>query len=327
MKKKRINRNSVAIYQAKNGAIEVSVATQGETIFLTQQQVADIFDVQKAAVSKHVKNIFDSGELSEKATVSKRETVQQEGKRTVRRVIEYYNLDLVISIGYRVNSKKATAFRQWATKTLRNYIIDGYAIDRKRVAANYEKFIESVEDIKRLLPADAFVSSADVLELVAAFADTWLSLDAYDKDALVSGGGTKKAVALTAEQLVKALAVFKGELVRKNEATDIFGQERRAGSVAGIVGNVMQSFGGTPVYPTVEERAAHLLYFTVKDHPFVDGNKRSGAYSFVWFLRKAGILDTRKITPQTLTALTILVAESDPHHKDKMIRLVLRLLK
>ncbi len=325
MKKNSSNKH-VVIYQTKAGALELRTDANRDTFWLTQEQVAEIFNVQKAAISKHVKNIFDSGELVQKATVSKMETVQNEGGRSVKRHIEYYNLDLVLSIGYRVNSKQATRFRQWATKTLRRYIVDGYAINRTRIAKNYAQFVEAVEEVKRLLPLDTPVDVDSVLGLVRLFADTWVSLDAYDKDVLVTKGVTKKRVMLTAEKLVNELALLKVALLKKGEATDLFGTERSAGALASIVGNVMQTFDGKELYPSVEEKTAHLLYFMVKNHPFVDGNKRNGAYAFVWFLRQAGILDVVRMTPPALTALTILVAESNPKDKEKMIRLVLTLL-
>ena len=316
----------MVIYQAKSGAIELAVNTKQETFLLTQQQVAQIFDVQKAAISKHVKNIFDSGELEKRATVSILETVQTEGKRTINRQVEFYNLDLVLSIGYRVNSVKATKFRQWATKTLRAHIVDGYTINKSRVAQNYDAFMKTVADVRALLPKGANIDNESILELVTLFADTWLSLDAYDKDALTIRGATKKSVKITAETFSKALGVLKESLIQKGEATDLFATERERGSAAGIIGNVMQSFGGNEVYPTVEEKAAHLLYFVIKNHPFLDGNKRSGAYAFVWFLAKAKVLDTTRMTPPALTAITLLIAESDPKDKDKMVGLVLAML-
>lgn len=325
MNQKKFN-NQIVIYQAKSGALELRADAARDTFWLTQQQVAQIFNVQKAAISKHVKNIFESGELEKRSTVSKMETVQKEGGRAMTRNIEYYNLDLVLSIGYRVNSKQATRFRQWATKTLRQYIIEGYAINRDRVAKNYEQFMEAVRAVKQLLPAGAAIDTQSVLELVNAFADTWLSLDAYDKSELVTKGATKKRVALTAEKMRKNIEDFKAALMERGEASEHFAAERQKGSIEGIVGNVMQSFGGKEVYGSAEEKAAHLLYFMVKNHPFVDGNKRSGAYAFVWFLRQADILDVTRMTPPALTALTLLVAESDPKDKEKMIRLVLTLL-
>lgn len=326
MKKKHIEKD-IVIYQAKGGAIEVRVDSAHETFQLTQEQVAGIFDVKKAAISKHVKNIFESRELTKKATVSKMETVAVEGKRSVKRTIQYYNLDLVLSIGYRVNSKKATAFRQWATKTLREHITKGYTLNRKRIANNYDAFMKAVGDIQSVLPTGVSINTEDVLELIKEFASTWVSLDAYDKDALVTRGSTKKATKLTTDELLEAITNLRANLQEKGEATELFAQEKNRGSIEGIVGNVMQSFGGKAVYPTIEEKAAHLLYFMVKNHPFSDGNKRSGAFAFVWFLRKAGSKGRMKINPAALTTLTLLIAESDPKRKDQIIALVTQVLR
>jgi prophage maintenance system killer protein len=183
-----------------------------------------------------------------------------------------------------------------------------------------------VSDIKALMPEHQVLDSASVLDLVQLFADTWLSLDAYDKDALDTKGVTKKQSTLTAKELRVALTQLKQQLISRREATELFGTERSKGAVDGIVGSVMQSFSGKPMYPTVEEKAAHLLYFVVKNHPFADGNKRSGAFAFVWFLRRAKRLDPTRMSPEALTALTLLIAESNPKDKQKMIGLVCRLL-
>lgn len=319
--------NKIIIYQASNGAVEVRLDEKQETIMLTQQQVGRLFNVKKAAISKHIKNIFGTGELNKKSTVSILETVQTEGKRRIIRKIEYYNLDLILSIGYRVNSANATKFRQWATKTLRSHIMDGYTLNRKRLAKNYDIFLKAMEDIKKILPSGGQVKAEDALELMKMFALTWLSLDAYDKFSLLQGGATKKRVVITAKHLTDVLTNLKLELMAKKEAGELFGAERAKGNIEGIVGNIFQSFGGREVYPTVEEKAAHLLYFMVKNHPFVDGNKRSGAFAFIWFLQKANILNLFKITPEALTALTLLVAESRPADKERMIGVVLMLLK
>lgn len=324
---KKDKSSSTIIYQSKSGALELKADSEQETIWLTQQQTAQLFDVKKAAISKHVKNIFDSEELSGRATVSKMETVQKEGSRSVSRTVEHYNLDLVLSIGYRVNSKKATQFRQWATRTLKAYITKGYTLNRQRIKKNYESFMQAVEDVKSLLPSQTNVDHQSVLELIKLFADTWFSLDAYDKDQLPMEGVTKKKVDLTAEKLSHALFALKKTLIAKGEATDIFGVERTKDSIAGIIGNVMQSFGGEELYPTVEAKAANLLYFIIKNHPFVDGNKRSGAYAFIWFLNETKTLNTNKITPQALTAITLLIAESSPKDKEKMVGLVCQFLK
>jgi len=319
-----MEKNEIVVYQTRTGEIHINVDNNKETLLLTQQQVARIFDVQKAAISKHIKNIFETDELDKKATVSKKETVQKESNRAVVRNIEYYNLDLVLSIGYRVNSKKATLFRQWATRTLRSHIVDGYTINRSRIAKNYENFIEAVEKVKLLLPASGLVDAGSALELIKLFADTWVSLHSYDTSALPIVGITKKQVLITAEELSRELDLLKQS---QTDASELFGAEREHGSVAGVIGNVFQSFGGKDLYPSIEEKAAHLLYFIVKNHAFIDGNKRSGAFAFIWFLRKARLLDTSKMTPVALTALTLLVAESDPAHKENIIGLILLLLK
>lgn len=311
------------VYQSKSGSLELRAGTEFDTIWLTQDQLASLFSVQKAAISKHLRNIFVSGELRERSVVSKMETTAKDGKIYL---VNYYNLDAALSVGYRINSKKATHFRQWATKILRSHIIEGYTINRHRVKANYDGFLKAVQDVKGLLADDSIVDKVDVIELISMFADTWLSLDAYDKDELVMQGATTKKVALTAAKLNKALMNLKKSLIAKGEATDLFGAEQAKGSIEGIVGNVMQSFDNKDLYPSVEEKAAHLLYFIVKNHPFIDGNKRSGAYAFIWFLQQAKILDTSRMTPPALTALTLLIAKSDPKDKEKMVGLVCSML-
>lgn len=184
----------------------------------------------------------------------------------------------------------------------------------------------AVEKVKNLLPANESISNEDTLELVKLFANTWFSLDAYDKSKFTKKSLTKKQVILSGKELDSAILELKQELMRKGEATELFANQKDSQSIEGIVGNVFQSFRGKNVYETVEEKAAHLLYFIVKNHPFSDGNKRSGAFSFVWFLRKAKILNTNRITPEALTALTLLVAESDPKDMEQVVGLIVMLL-
>lgn len=319
---KKHSEEKIAVYQSPNGALQLKADIKQDTIWASLMQISALFDTDKSGISRHINNIYKSGELSQKGTVAKFATVQKEGAREVARDVEHYSLDVILSVGYRINSKKATHFRQWATKTLKDHIQKGYTIDRSRVQKNYTDFLKAIDDVKALLPTGSTIEHNSVLELVSLFAETWFSLDAYDKDKLAMQGSTKKKVALTAEKLNKALSELKQNLITKGEATDIFGTERTKDSVAGIIGNVMQSFGGDELYPSIEEKAAHLLYFIVKNHPFVDGNKRSGAYAFIWFLRHAKVLDLTRITPPALTAITLLIAESTPKDKDKMIGLV-----
>ncbi|MCG2726165.1 MAG: virulence RhuM family protein [Elusimicrobia bacterium] len=315
----------IVIFQAKNGKIEFRGDFEHETIWGNINQITQLFGVQKAAISKHLKNIYKEGEISKKTTVSILETVQTEGNRTVKRDIEYYNLDAIISIGYRVNSKQATQFRIWATKILKQHLVQGYTINKQRVGENYEKFLRAVAHVKALLPDGEKVKTKDVLELITIFAKTWVSLDVYDTNIFPKYGFSKKPTSFVVEDLIDALQELKRELIAKKQATNIFGQDRSKGAIHGIVGNVFQSFSKKDLYPTTEEKAAHLLYFLVKNHPFVDGNKRSGAFAFVWYLKKAGLL-CANLTPEALTVLTLLIAESNSKNKDKMIGLVLLLL-
>ena len=325
--KRAILKKGVVIYQAKSGAIELRGDFSRDTIWASQIQIASAFEVDARTINEHIQNILKTKEIGEKSTIRNFRTVQTEGKREVEREVKHYNLDMILSVGYRVNTMKATQFRQWATKTLREHITKGYTVNRKQIAKSYDAFMKSVADIQALLPEHIALDPKTILELVKEFSSTWMSLDAYDKGSLTTIGTTKKSIKLTGAELTDAIASLRSELIKKGEATDIFAQERNVGSIEGIVGNVMQSFGGKDMYQTIEEKAAHLLYFMVKNHPFVDGNKRSGAFSFVWFLRKAKAKKTRNINPGALTALTLLIAESDPKRKDQMVALVTQILK
>ncbi|MEN9582278.1 MAG: hypothetical protein RL641_232 [Candidatus Parcubacteria bacterium] len=321
MKSKKVSKvKDVIIYQAKNGAIELRGDFTHENIWATQAQIVHLFGVDQSVISRHIKNIFKDGEIAEKSNMQKMHNANSD------KPVILYSLDVILGVGYRTNSKVAIEFRKWATKTLRSYIVDGFAIDKKRVTKNYMQFLNVVDDIKKLLPTSSSVNPKDAVELISLFADTWLSLDAYDRELLPKGKLTKRKVSLTTEKISKDLFEFRKALITKGEASDIFGKERQAGSVSGIVGNVLQSFGGNELYPTVEEKAAHLLYFMVKNHPYTDGNKRSGAFAFVWLLKQEGMLDIQKLTPSSLTAITVLVAESDPSHKDKIVKLILNLI-
>ncbi len=255
------------IYQTKSGALELRADVNNETIWANRMQMAKMFGVNPQAISKHIQNIYNEKELLKKATSSRMELVRNEAGRKVKRRIDIYNLDVLIAVGYRINSVVGTKFRQWATKTLHTYITDSYVINKNLISRNYQQFIKAVDDIKEILPKGASIEIEDVLTLVNIFASTWLSLDAYDKGSLETKGATKKHVALTVEKLSKNLNKLKQELLDRGQATDIFSFEQKSGSLAGIVGNIMQTFGGQELYNSVEEKAAHLLYFIVKDHP------------------------------------------------------------
>ncbi|MEI6659891.1 MAG: virulence protein RhuM/Fic/DOC family protein [bacterium] len=320
MNKKEI-KNNVVIYQAKNGAIELRGDFEHDTVWATQAQIVDLFGVDQSVVSRHIRNIFADGEIEEKSNMQKMHIANSDKPVTL------YSLDVMLGVGYRTNSKIAIEFRKWSTKTLREHITKGYTINKKQIGKNYDAFMKSVGDIQALLPEHVTLDPKAVLDLIKEFAGTWVSLDAYDKETLAPIGNTKSSIKFTGTELTGAIADLRKDLISKDEATEIFAQERVAGSIEGIVGNVMQSFGGSPLYKTAEEKAAHLLYFIIKNHPFVDGNKRSGAFSFIWFLRKAKVKTMHNINPSALTALTLLIAESNPNKKDLMVALVTQMLK
>lgn len=316
----------LVVYQGKEGALELRHDATAETVWATQAQIATAFSVDVRTINEHINNIYKTKELAKKSTIRKFRIVQREGKRYVERDIQHYNLDIIISVGYRVNSKTATQFRQWATKILRQHITNGYTINKKRIALNYENFMTAVSEVRALAPKSEKITANVVLDLVQLFADTWFSLDAYDKEEFGVGKVRKKKVKITADELAEELGKLRTVLMKKGEAHDKFATERTGQSLEGIVGNVLQSFGGQELYPSIEEKASHLLYFIIKNHPFVDGNKRSGAFAFVWFLERAKVLNIEAMTPTALTALTIMIAESDPKDKEKVVNLVVLLI-
>jgi hypothetical protein len=321
MKKETKKQQDLILYTDKKGNIELRADIKKETIWATQMQIAGIFGIERSVVTKHINNLFKDKELDQKSNVQKMHIPNSD------KPVIFYNLDIILSIGYRTNSVKAIKFRQWATKTLKAYLQKGYVLNKKTILKNYNQFIKNVESIQTLLPAHITLDPKQILDLVKEYALTWSKLDQYDRDNLSQKGQTKKKVNLQSRELLSAISDLKKELIKKGEATDIFAHERQTGNIEGIIGNVMQSFGGLDVYKTLEEKSAHLLYFIVKNHPFTDGNKRSGAFAFIWFLKKFIPQSAKQINPSGLTALTLLIAESDPTHKEKMVALVVELLK
>jgi len=309
------------IYQAKNGAIELKGDWTQDTIWASQAQITDLFQVDQSVVSRHIKNIFKDYEVDKESNMQKMHIANSD------KPVNLYSLDVILGVGYRTNSKVAIEFRKWATQTLKQHITKGYSINKKVLAQNYDEFLKAIETVKTLIPVNSEVKTGDALELVKFFAETWFALDAYDKSDLPQSGLNKSQVKFTADELIQALVELKQDLYKKKMATELFGQEKQPNAIAGIVGNIFQSAFGEEIYPSIEEKAAHLLYFIIKNHPLNDGNKRSGAFAFIWLLNKSKTLNTSKITPQVLTTLTLLVAESDPHNKDQIIGLILQILK
>ncbi|GAB4201879.1 MAG: RhuM family protein [Bacteroidia bacterium] len=315
----------IAIYQTEDGALELHTDASAETIWASLDQISTLFGRDKSVISRHLKNIFQEGELNKDSTVAFFATVQKEGKRLVTRNIEYYNLDVILSVGYRVNSKVATKFRQWANQVLKQHIVQGYTINPKALKQNHQLFLQAMEDLKHLTKNNSLLEVKDVLSLVQSFSATFFALDKYDRNEFPKEG-TLRAIQANVRELMNDLQQLKKQLIQKGEASELFAQEKQPGNLQGIFGNVFQTVFGQDAYPTVEDKAAHLLYFIVKNHPFNDGNKRCGAFSFIWLLQKAGYPFQNKISPETLTTLTLLIAESNPADKEKMIGLIRLLL-
>lgn len=318
----------LAIYQAENGALELKTDFNQETIWANLDQIALLFGRDKSVISRHIKNIFKEGELQKEVVVAKFATTTQHGAikgKTQTKQVVYYNLDMLLSVGYRVNSKIATKFRQWATTILKQHITQGYSINQKRLEENKTKFLQTLEDLKIIAQGNTQIETKDILSLIQSFSDTFFALDRYDKNDFPKQG-SQKEIKTNAKELQKDIQHLKNELIKKGEATELFAQEKNPGVLEGIFGNVFQSVFGEDAYPTIEEKAAHLLYFIIKNHPFNDGNKRCAAFSFIWLLKKAGYPFQGKINPEALTALTLLIAESNPADKEKMIGIVKLLL-
>lgn len=319
--------NKIQIYQTDTGEIKVNIDLEKETIWLNLNQIAELFWRDKSTISRHIKNIFKNWELTPEQTVAKIATVQNEWWKQVKRNIEYYNLDMIISIWYRVDSKQATSFRIWATKVLKDYIVKGYALNEKRlIEKKYNDFLQAVNHLESLVK-NKNIKADEVVYLIKDFGKTWFDLESFDKNNLPSKWFTTKDLKILSKELYEAIEKLKQDLIKQWLASELFAKEKTKWSLEWILGNVFATAFWEEVYPTVEEKAAHLLYFIVKNHPFNDGNKRSGAFSFIWFLKKAWIEFKNKITPQALTTLTLLVAQSPPWEKEKMIGLILLLLK
>lgn len=321
----------IEIYRSADGQAQVEVRFGQETVWLSLQQMADVFGRDKSVISRHLKNIFAEGELSPEATVAKNATVQTEGKRQVSRDIEYYNLDAILSVGYRVNSKAGTQFRIWATARLKDYLLKGYALNHQRLQQNAADLEQALELIRKTAasPELTVASGRGLVDIVSRYTQTFLWLQQYDEGLLNDLPGQDGGVLPTIDEARTALAGLKAQLMARGEATDLFARER-GDALQALLGNLAQTVFGESAYPSIESKAAHLLYFVVKNHPFTDGNKRSGAYLFVDFLhRNRRLLDASGqpvINDTGLAALTLLVAESDPQHKDVLIRLVMHML-
>lgn len=317
----------IIIYEVEESTVEVRL--DHDTVWLTQRQMAELFDTSADNISLHLKNIFTDKELEKKATTEDFSAVQNEGKRQVRRTLTHYNLNAIISVGYRVNSKRGVRFRQWATSVLKDHLIKGYTTNERRLAdKGLAEMEQAIALLTRTLKSHESLSNEGraVLEVISRYAKSWSLLLKYDEDRLElpkSRHATNQP--LDYDRTVKSIMALKNDLLTRGEATELFGQQR-GDSLQGILGNLDQTFGGQDLYPSLEDKAAHLLYFVIKDHPFSDGNKRLGSFLFLVFLQDNNLLEQSGINDNGLVALALLIAESDPKQNNLMIRLIMNML-
>lgn len=320
--------NQIQLYTSADGQISLSVSLDQETVWLSLEQMVKLFERDKSTLSRHIKNIYLEGELDEMSTVAKNATVQQEGQRLVERQIDYYNLDVIISVGYRVKSQRGVQFRQWATRTLKQHLADGYTLNEKRLQEKGIEFSQAVALLSQTLSNQALINAKGeaVLQVVQEYARSWSLLQAYDEQSLQAVNAKQQTmVPLQFDDVVQAIEQLRQTLIEKGEATELFGQQRSDG-LASAIATIEQGFGDELFYPNIASRSAHLLYFVIKNHPFADGNKRTGSFLFLWYLRLNQHLLAKPveqlINDNTLVALALLVAESLPAQKELMIRLI-----
>ncbi len=319
--------NDVIIYEDASGQVNLDVSLTDDTVWLSQKQMEMLFDRDQSGISRHLNSIFKSGELDKKSNMQKMHIANSD------KPVEFYNLDVIISLGYRVNSKRATSFRVWATKVLKEHLINGFSINQKRLQ---QKGLEELDKTITLLRKTVDINHLELseakglLDVILNYSRTWTLLQGYDEDSL------EKNIAIHEEKFIldfdeakEAIEELKKQLMSKGEASGLFGKERE-GAFDGIIRNIYQTFGGEDLIPSLEEKAANLLYYIIKDHPFSDGNKRIGAFMFILFLTKNNALyksnSELKINDNALVALSLMTAKSDPKQKETVVNLIVNIL-
>ena len=318
--------NEISIYQTESGTVEVRL--EQDTVWLRQEQMSQLFGRERSVITKHLRNVFAEGELKAEAVCAKFAHTAADGKTYQ---VDHYNLDVIISVGYRIKSQQGTRFRQWATRLLREHLTQGYTLNRQRLETNARELQAALLLVKKAAQNPELLADTGrgLVDIITRYAQTFLLLQRYDEGLLTEPPEQRGGMLPTVAEARAALTRLKADLMARGEATDLFARER-GDAFDALLGNLDQSVFGEPAYPSVEAKAAHLLYFVIKNHPFSDGNKRSGAFLFVDFLNRNGrLLDTAGhpvINDIGLAALALLVAESDPAHKETMIRLVMNML-
>ncbi|MEG3081161.1 virulence protein RhuM/Fic/DOC family protein [Halomonas sp. 5021] len=320
-----MNDQQIQIFTSEDGQAHLEVTLEQETVWLSQAQMAELFSTKRPAITKHLSNIYKSGELDEDSTCSILEHMAEHGQRYRTK---HYNLDAIISVGYRVSSKRATQFRKWATQVLKDHLVQGYTLNQRRLTERGIEFEQALTLLSRTLTNHGLVSTEGkaVARVISDYARSWSLLQGYDEQQLTELNIKQPGMhSLELDEALRAIGELKQTLIAKGEATELFGQVRGDGLTSALA-TIEQGFGDELFYPNVATRAAHLLYFVVKNHPLADGNKRCGSFLFLWYLRRNASLLARPveqlINDNTLVALALLVAESLPDQKTLMIRLI-----
>jgi death-on-curing family protein len=313
------NKNNIVIYQWKNGEIQIQMDQKSDTVWARQEQIAELFDIDRTVATRHINNIFKSGEIEEKSNVQKMHIPNSD------KPVKFYNLDIILAVGYRTNSQNAIKFRQWATARLKEYLVQGYSVNQSRLD-------ELGRTIKLLTDAGKSIDTEEakwLLDIIAWYTESFLLLNRYDTGNMQDGWDEDITYIINYTEAKSAINELKNTLLEQSETNDIFGNEKDE-SFIGILSNITLTFDGNYLYPTIEEQAAHLLYFIIKDHPFTDGNKRIGAFLFIWFLEKNRHRFKKngevKINDTGLAILALLIAQSNPKEKEMMIKLVVNLI-
>lgn len=319
----------IAIYQTADGAIATEVRLDGETVWLTQDQIGRLFGRERSVITKHLGNVFKEAELAEESNVQNLHIANSD------KPVKHYNLDVIISVGYRVKSPEGTRFRIWANRILKDYLVQGYALNQQRLAQQQENIRQLERTLslfqQTLIEQASLPEARGLVNVIAGYARTFVLLNQFDSERLPLGDfATTIHYEIREDEALAGIATLKDDMLGRGEASELFGNQKDD-SFAGILGNILQSFGGEYLYPSIEEQAAHLLYFVIKNHPFSDGNKRIGAFLFIWFLQRNrhhlkadGEL---KINDNALAAIALLVAQSDPAQKQLMIHLIMNLIR
>lgn len=329
MKAQEIKKGEIVIYKSPQGP-EIQVKLDEDTVWLDAHLIARLFNVNRPAIVKHINNIYKTRELDKKSTCSILEQVAADGKI---RKMNLYNLDMIISVGYRVNSNQATQFRIWATKTLKEHLVKGYTLNEKRLFQYQNSFQDLQETIALLQEKSKHELLAgqeqEILSLLSSYSKTLTLLEQYDKDKLKLTKKTKEKYVLQYDEAQVLIDDIKKDLIEKKEASNLFGQEN-GDRFKAILKNIYQTFDGKELYSSLEEKGAHILYLIIKDHPFIDGNKRIGSFLFIYYLNKNNYLykesGEKKINDNALTTIALLIAISDPKEKDKLIKIITNLL-